>query len=406
MSDDVKVKFGGDFSGLADGAASAGKIAGTALSASFKAYGDSIKASLANAFSVTNLMGKFFENIKHSFEYFREIDELSRQLDVSREDLQKFGKLGKEVGISMETMGRSIQFANKTIGAATISAGAQRDTLKALGYTEEEVTSGKVKAIDVMMKLAGEYDKNINSNIIAKHTTDMFGRSGGELTKILREGTEALRDRIDAMQVYSESEVRAGAAADRMYDKAVRTIQSPFKGAVAGWGQMFTETIAHAALETAKKKEFGTNFIGDAKNPQPEDVKPEQVDRIAQAMRKSALRAGLNPEDYYETLLQLSKDADLGGHDIAMKVYSRMNEIEEKKKEKKDLPETGMAASAVLASSSLQQIGGGDIASVFAGTYQEDMLDATKKAADSVTQLKDAVLAPGPASKKITPANK
>ena len=406
MADDVKVKFGGDFSGISDGAASAGKIAGTALSASFKSYGDSIKASLANAFSVTNLMGKFFEGIKHSFEYFREIDELSRQLNVSREDLQRFGKLGKEVGISMETMGRSIQFANKTIGAATISAGAQRDTLKALGYTEAEVTSGKVKALDVMMKLAGEYDKNINSNIIAKHTTDMFGRSGGELNKILREGTEALKDRIDTMQVYSETEVRAAAAADRMYDKGVRAIQAPIKGAIAGWGQIFTETTAHSALETAQKKEFGTNWIGDAKNPNPEDIKPEQVDRIAKAMRKSALKSGLDPEDYYETLLQLSKDADMGGHDIAMKVYARMNEIDAKKKEKKDLPEFGSGASAVLASSTLQQIGGGDIASIFSGTYQEDMLDATKKTADSVTQLKDAVTAPGPAARKLTPANK
>jgi hypothetical protein len=59
-----------------------------------------------------------------------------------------------------------------------------------------------------------------------------------------------------------------------------------------------------------------------------------------------------------------------------------------------------------MAASTLQQIGGGDVASILSGTYQEDMLDATKKTADSVTQLKDAVLAPGPATKKLTPANK
>jgi hypothetical protein len=389
MAEDVKVKFGGDFTGIAQGAASAGKIAGTAISSSFHEYTKGLTSSIANMFSVTNIMGKLFEGVKDAFKYFREIDELSRQLNVSREDLQRFGKVGASMGISMEAMGKSIQFANKTIGAAMISTGKQRDTLIELGFTEKEITDGRVKSIDVMMKLAGEYDKHVNTNVIAKHTTEMFGRSGGQLNKILEQGTALLKERIATMKIFSESEVRAAAAADRMYELGVKAAQRPFKDAAAGFGLMGSRILGNRAFNEEVGKEYGTNFLGYAKMPNKEDVKPESVQRIAEGMRINALKNNLKPEDYLRALLNPDTLSATGGYGgIAAKVASRlqMMELEEQyNKEQGGKMQGPQLETAVV--SSLQSIGGGDLARVTNGLSADSIEDNTRRTADAVEKI-------------------
>lgn len=397
MADDVKVKFGGDFSGIADGAAAAGKIAGTAISASFKSYTASLTSSIANMFSVTNIMGKMFDGVKDALKYFREIDELSRQLGVSRVDLQKFGKIGQEVGITMETMGRSIQFANKTIGAATISAGAQRDTLKALGFTEEQITNGQVKATDVMMKLAGEYDKHIDRNVIAKHTVDMFGRSGGELTKVLSEGTKALQERIDTMRVYSDEEVRAAAAADRAIERGERAFKSLMKIEAIGLGKMYSTLAIRGGFRGAVEEEFKgkLGFFGDVNNPTPEEVaqNPGAVERLSKEMIRKGRAAGITSEDVAAKLYEFvenPKGLSEDQVDLMARVAAAITGIAEKENKKASEanaanPQLGAAA---LATSSLQAIGGGDLGAIMSGFHvdvQQEQLDVQKQIATNTT---------------------
>jgi len=59
------------------------------------------------------------------------------------------------------------------------------------------------------------------------------------------------------------------------------------------------------------------------------------------------------------------------------------------KDEKKAQPEGPplLQAAKVMAASSLQEIGGGDINSVLSGTYQSSMLDAANKTADNTSKL-------------------
>jgi hypothetical protein len=313
----------------------------------------------------------------------------------------------------METMGRSIQFANKTIGAATIAAGSQRETLKALGYTEKEITSGQVTAIDVMMKLAGEYDKHIDRNVIAKHTVDMFGRSGGALTKVLAEGTTALRERIEAMKVYSEQEVKAAAAADRAVERGERAAKAGLKNFAVNFGAVYTRVAVGNAYADAVENEFKgkVGFFGDARDPSIEDVSKNSgsVTRMAKKVAMEGRRKGLSTEDVMTDLnRRVEEDWTLSNSqkDVMSMVAGRLQDMVEKEKKGASPESVVSKVSAVMSSSSLQAIGGGDVSSILSGTYQEDMLDATKKTAESVTQLKDGLLAPGPAAKKLTPANK
>lgn len=381
MADDVKVKFGGDFSGVSEGAGSAAKVAGTAIASSFKDYAKSISSSIADMFSISNIMGKLFESMKEAGQYFREIDELSRKLNVSREDLQKFGRIGREVGLSMETIGRSIQFANKNIGAAITSAGKQRDTLMALGFTEKEVTEGKVKAIDVMMKLSAEYDKHINFNVIAKHTTDMFGRSGGDLTKILSQGTSALKERIDTLRVYTDAEVKAAAAADRAREAAAKTVAGVGKRFEIGMGEFMTRLLVGKELITGPH----------IPSIQERAEKPGAMWDAAKEMSKN-LTGILTKEQIANDLIRRA-DLSIRGDEKKEKYYALANvlntmaEKERQNMQGKNLPpstETNQLGAQTVSVSSLQAIGGGDIGSIMSGFHvdiQQEQLDVQKQIA-------------------------
>ena len=393
MADDVKVKFGGDFSGIADGAAEAGKIAGTAISASFKAYTASLTSSIANMFSVTNIMGKMFDGVKDALKYFREIDELSRQLGVSRVDLQKFGKIGQEVGITMETMGRSIQFANKTIGAATISAGAQRDTLKALGFTEEQITNGQVKATDVMMKLAGEYDKHIDRNVIAKHTVDMFGRSGGELTRILSEGTSALKERIATMKVYSEEEVKSAARLDRSIERLERQAKAGMKSLGLSVSEPLDKVKIDRLFAAAQKSQgIEENWFGDTIHEQIAK-KPGSLKAMAEEMVKEGAKKDFDKNEIANLLTDEALNAGYGSEtsDLASMlsgVIRNMAAQEEKNKPAAPDAANPQLGAAALATSSLQAIGGGDLGAIMSGFHvdvQQEQLDVQKQIATNTT---------------------
>lgn len=404
MADDVKVKFGGDFTDVPKGADSAGKIAGTAIAASFKEYTKSLTSSLTSFFSVSNLMGTFASNFSAALDKFREIDQLSRQLGVSRVELQKFSKLGVEVGISMETMARSIGFANKTIGAAQMSAGAQRQSLIDLGFTLEQITGGHIKATDVMFKLAEAYDKNKNSNNLAKQTTEVFGRAGQELTRILKSGNVELQERIRLMQVYSEQAVRGGAATARFLEKGQKRFAYHFGGKQAEHAGFLAMEDVMTNVERETNKEMGM-------------TKPLEVDvqklreqgkftEYYQKLLKNAAKAGLKPEDVlgiyeqrvsegYSPLYMSSTQSIANKADIAGFLRATVEE-EERAKNKKTLSDTGdlvdLGAGGAkeplaLLSSSLQAIGGGDISSVMSGLGANEVADNTKRTADGVQKL-------------------
>lgn len=384
MSDDVKVKFGGDFSGIAEGAKDAANRAGTAMAASFKDYGKSIASSIGNFFSVENLMGKALAGLKDASAYFREIDELSRKLGVSRVDLQKFGKIGAEVGISMESMAKTIQIANKNIGAAEIANGAQRKSLIDLGFTEQEITEGRVTAIDVMMKLADQYDRGIDQNIIAKRTTDVFGRSGQELNKILREGTDALKERIATMEVFTEAEVRGAAHLDRQYAKLEKKIERKKKEGLLGLEKIVGLDELTSVGTSLTRIENKTIPQGWAGNTKISEATPEMIQKIATDLSKEMAREEVSKKDLLADLEKMIGSAGTKPYeDYLIKLHAA---IEGSMKKPGEAKAVGESVHEAMATTSLQAIGGGDLGAIMSG-YHDPMLEAATTTAQNTTIL-------------------
>ena len=84
MADDVKVKFGGDFTDVPKGAEAAANAAGTAMRGYFNTYAKGLKDKLASAFSLDSLITNFASRVSAQLEKFKEIDTISRKLVIVR----------------------------------------------------------------------------------------------------------------------------------------------------------------------------------------------------------------------------------------------------------------------------------------------------------------------------------
>jgi hypothetical protein len=401
MADDVKVKFGGDFSEIDKDAQSASKRIGTALGAWVGDYANSISGKLKNMFSLENIVGEFWKNFTSAFDKMFEIDNLSKKLGVSRKELQQFSKLGAEVGIDMETMGRSIAFANKTLGNLEKNQGA-RKTLMDFGYTTEQINSKNIQAIDLIYKLAESYEKNkkalgevVATNELARQSTEFFGRAGQDLNPVIKMGNEALRERIRLMKIYSDEAVIGGAVTKRMTEIGQKKFAYHFGGKQAElYGQIAT-----------------SSYVDDLEKEIKDEYKQKTGKNISQneLIKQMAMKAKfgeyqLTPEELgliYNIIGQekeVRNKLSLGmsekpTHAYAMQEAFQNMAEQEKEKQKKNL-EALPAEQTVLSASSLQQIGGGDVSSVLAGSTTSNIETYTRLTAENTAKIANEGMKP------------
>lgn len=405
MADDVKVKFGGDFTDVPKGAEAAANAAGTAMRGYFNTYAKGLKDKLASAFSMESLVGGFLDRVNAQLEKFKEIDTLSRKLGVSREELQKFGKIGKEFNLDMETMGRSIQFANKTLGAAAMGNKEAEKKLQELGFTQKEVTSGHIKATDVLYRLADAYEQNKKArgseaanNILAKQTTDLFGRAGSELITILKDGNEELKRRINLLEVYSDAEVKAGAAAARAKERAEARFNKTIVGSfISGVTRKINDYDIFGNVLYGSGEE---GFLGEALQKSGfktrSDVKTlEDARKVAENLVKVGAYENYTPgelEHGFFTHLRDTKGISSKDREVMENIQMFLGsighqaDVNEAKANKSEAQATPKEISA-LAASSLQQIGGGDITSVMSGLANNDVASNIARTADATERM-------------------
>jgi hypothetical protein len=89
MADDVKVKFGGDFSDMAKGAKAAATHAGNMLETSVTNYATGLAGSIGSMFTLESIVEKIQDGFKGAAEYFKEISRGIKTSGVNAEEFQK-----------------------------------------------------------------------------------------------------------------------------------------------------------------------------------------------------------------------------------------------------------------------------------------------------------------------------
>jgi hypothetical protein len=406
MADDVKVKFSGDFSDVSKGADSAVKGAGSKLSSWFSEIGSTAAASIGGIFAAGAVFDKLMDKFNEAGEYFKELIHAMHITGASAVELQKLGKVGKMVGVSFEVMGKSLGFFSKYMGNASKDATTHGKVLRELGFGNEKIASGTITATEVLEALAEQLEETGNAYLAAANASAIFGKSGRELMPIIQLGKQQIKETTESTKAYTEAEIQEADAAERAGNKRSSRTGASFKNIWMGIMNTKKQAQLQAAdaEEEVLKEHMGKQKALGWEGPDVEkNVRNSLEFRRDLSKRLSGKGLGMEWQEAWVKRFQEKPLTEGVAPPVGFAQTLEVLKEEAKNKKQKD---TGPSSNMVMAASTLQQIGGGDIASIFSGTYQEDMLDATKKTADSVTQLKDAVTAPGPAARKLTPANK
>jgi hypothetical protein len=381
MADDVKVKFSGDFTDVPKGAQAAVGNAGSAMSSWFKELGTSMSASIISSLALSSIFGKFKDNISHALQYFRELDLTIRKVGGSGADFQKLAGIGKTLGVSMETVGRSVNFLNKYLGQAAAGSKSHQQTLSNYGFTLEEIQSGTISAIEVISRLGDEYDRTGNDTVVAAKAMEMFGRSGSLLIPIIKAGRDQIKEMTKDMKVYSEETIRAASETQKNIEKMERSWGKLGKSMVEAYSNYFSKVTGASAVQAGfeQAQASGGTVEQQAKSAAALTSTLTEGNLTAmkaalKAARESANDEWFKGEDY--TLWQKIGD----------ELQKKVNEMSKIEPKKPVVQEQAAAGTVALAVSSLQAIGGGDISSIFSGTYQDTMLSQTTRIADATVK--------------------
>ena len=379
MADDVKVKFSGDFSDVPKGAERAVSTAGTAMKGWFNEFAQSTATGIIASLSLSSIFGKFKDNISDALHYFRELDLTIRRVGGSSADFQKLAGAGKQLGVSMEAVGRSVNFFNKYVGQAAQGSKSHQQSLIALGFTTKEIEDGTISAIEVISRLGDEYDRTGNDTTVAAKAMELFGRQGSTLIPIIKAGREELDEMTKGMKIYSQETIRAASETQKNVEKMQKEWGKLGKSIVEGYSDFFfTQRGQFAALGSI----YDAAESGGTKEQQAASAAAEistQTENNMTSMRAALAWIRSHQEDFFEDKELFRKTGD--------ELQKRIDELEKPKEKKTSASEEVPAAgSPVLAASSLQAIGGGDISSIFSGTYQDTMLAQTTRIADATTK--------------------
>ena len=387
MADDVKVKFSGDFSDVPKGATTAAQAAGTAISGQFQSLATSITSSLGSMFAATAIFDKLKEGITGAREYFSELNRAIRTTGGGGDEFQRVAGLGKSVGVGMEVVARSVGLFSKYIGLASKDIKGHGKVLTELGFTNEQIASGNITATEALAALAKQLEETGNENLVAANATIIFGRAGRELLPIIQKGSSAITEQSSQLKTYSEAELQAAAASERAAERRTAAWKKFFKFLSLELDERETASIVGESVrdKTSELQSKGVNVTT------PEGRKQLEAAIIKDLQSKGVgLEAAQVGAADYARRLTSTPGLDRGTREGIMSettsLIEAMKKVSAELKETKPSENLSTSGAAALSVSSLQAIGGGDIASIFGGTYQDTMLSQTARIADATVQ--------------------
>lgn len=389
MSDDVKVKFGGDFSDVSKGAAEATTKAGGALSSWFSDFNKSTVASITSALALAAIFGKFAESMANTLKHAKGVDEAFKRFGNGKnsQEFQLIARYGAEVGVSMEAVGRTMNYFAKVNDAAAKGSEQHRQVLRALKFSDEEVTKGKVSAIEVLRRMSDEYDRTGNEALSAQRAVQLFGVQGEQLSAIYKNGKINIDEFTKSVKVMGDQTIENLAKTQRRIESFKRTMADIGASIAEGLGKEGSETKGEML---AVDSMWYSGETGGTPRQEGASIGRQLYGELKGD--EDALRAAIKILSEYEEDDWFTSQRQFETADEAIKTIRMMQEKEKKAAEDAKKQSEGpplLQTARVMAASSLQSIGGGDVGSIMSGTYQTSMLDAATKTADNTKKMVD-----------------
>ena len=383
MADDVKVKFGGDFTDVSKGASDAVSKAGGALGSWFSDFSKSTEASILSAMSLSAIFGKLVENMSATLKTANGIDMAFKRFGNggSSKEFQLVARYGAEVGVSMEAVGRTMNYFAKVQEAAVKGSKSHASVLKELKFTDDEVSKGKISAIEVLRRLSDEYDRTGNEALAGQRAIQLFGMQGEQLSAIYKNGKISLDEFTNSVKTMGDQTVENLAKTEKRIERFKRTLSDIGASIVGQIGKEGSENLGGAvAMESM-------SVVGETGGTPVQEGRSIGSQIFSELKDYAdALSAALKTLGDYNGFFVKKETEDAAAE--AIKTIKELMKNQEAKKQPEGPPLLSVVR--VMAASSLQEIGGGDVNSILSGTYQASMLDAANKTADNTSKLVNA----------------
>jgi hypothetical protein len=225
MSDDVKVKFGGDFSEVPKGAEQAAKVAGTAMKDWFKDVGKSIVAPIAGFFAADALLGQvkdFVMGMRDQLKIIGDMKDAIRKSGVDSDEFQRLAIVAQQAGVSIEALGKALNKANLFIAQARAGSESHREVLKAIFNTTEDLNYATLKASDVYYRLNDAMQDTSQEAEVLNGLTKVFGKTGIELVPMMEKTSSELKKQAEEYGILTNAQLAAADALDKYLEKLER----------------------------------------------------------------------------------------------------------------------------------------------------------------------------------------
>jgi len=207
MADDITIKVGFDgkaaqagLAGLGKSAQQAGQTAAQGLTKPVATGLDQMKdkaekwgAGLIKRFlGIGIIIGYFTSGINEAIQKLDEMAKLSseaKKAGLGVEDYQRLKNVSEATGTSVDELAKAFDSITESVSAAKNGNLEAIESLKKLGFTQDEVKNGQISSTEVLFRISQRYKQATTDAQRLAVATDLLGDKGSKLKGILGMGT-------------------------------------------------------------------------------------------------------------------------------------------------------------------------------------------------------------------------
>ena len=192
-------------------------------------FGNSFKSAVTSKLGQALTVGAVVGFAKSVMDAADQVKDLSEQLNITTNDVQRLQILSSETGIKFEQFASILEKTAKARIEATSGDEAQIKRMKALGASMSDLTNEQISNIKLSIKLASAYKESGQSAQTTTAITDIYGTKLRAAAAALAEyQTTANRDLISDKTIANLS--KSNDLLDEQYRK-IKAISSPYVAA-------------------------------------------------------------------------------------------------------------------------------------------------------------------------------
>lgn len=182
-------------------------------------FAKSLTGMFAGMFTIEAALGKIQQIFTEAFNWGSTLKENAAGMGLSVKELQQLEYAASQTGVEAGKMQKAFLDLRKTVRDASQGGVEQTAVLKALGYTQEQITSGNIDIMDAFLKVSRAMSAATTEQEKFNIATSIFG------DKIALDMIRVMSDFGQLKQVIHDTPLISDADAeklDRMADKADR----------------------------------------------------------------------------------------------------------------------------------------------------------------------------------------